>query len=152
MLKHNHWSSSLEVLAAVTGGGYRGYALGRVPRDLMPQIDKHDASDFRKYFGLELVASAEGSTFRPTQRELDPTKVAMFRQPEVWAKVGQLPVYVSQDGWILDGHYRWAAANGDATKQLLVCVFPTSAPIALSVMFLFARYQADQPLDEDDIG
>ena len=82
-----------------------------IPRRDMPQIPTAQVPAFFQYLQQEGVTVVKGSTtvgsLKPTQQEINPQKVAdmMGQQRDKLAK----PVIISSDGYLLDGHHRWAA-------------------------------------------
>jgi len=85
-----------------------------VPRAEMPQIRSHDVTEFlntlrAKGIKVEEKQQTAGS-LKPTQRELNPEKVAALKGiPTTRDK----PIIVSKDGFIMDGHHRWAGIVAD---------------------------------------
>jgi phage gp29-like protein/gamma-glutamylcyclotransferase (GGCT)/AIG2-like uncharacterized protein YtfP len=85
-----------------------------IPRDEMPQVPKARLPAFLdelKRQGIEFKHVArKPDELRPTQKDLDPKKVADIRKK---MKSGELratsPVLGSSDDYILDGHHRWEA-------------------------------------------
>jgi len=89
------------------------------PRGLMPQLgDDNDAKLFRKYCADNGIKITDGlmtpDQLTPIQSEMDMGKVGGIAQgflnPESREKLRKLPIYVTRDGYVIDGHHRWAAA------------------------------------------
>ena len=104
-----------------------------IPRIWMPQIDLEHTPAFRK-FALEHdgIESSEGSVLptelKPTQREISTIGVEKLAS---YINSGQMrpdPIIVSADGYVVDGHHRWAAYV-DRTPDKPIPVITMAAPI-----------------------
>lgn len=93
-------------------------AMGKgIPRIKMPQLPDEKGDEFQKYLKSKGHKTSEGqeaaSYLRATQSELVGVKVSgimkFFRnkKPET-----DPPLFISKDGYIVDGHHRWAARVG----------------------------------------
>lgn len=83
-----------------------------IPRSRMPQITSTDVPDFLDWLrdkkGVRSRVGTEPVGYlSATQKEINPQKVEkMMSAPD---SVLMKPVMVSRDGYLLDGHHRWAA-------------------------------------------
>lgn len=82
-------------------------------REELPQIDSDKVDDFLTWLrekGIVIIPTQETARLlKPSQGELESDKVAkMAKTPE---KLTQGKIITSNDGYILDGHHRWAAFN-----------------------------------------
>jgi hypothetical protein len=82
-----------------------------IPRKSMPQIVKQDRPALLKFLELSYrVAQMRVSPFdlRPTQNELITEKV-LGAKKRLDGGAWDRPIFVSKEGYILDGHHIWAA-------------------------------------------
>jgi hypothetical protein len=83
-----------------------------IPREEMPQIKSTHVAEFLRGVRDSGVAVKSGTAhvgdLKPTQAELNLEKVEEMRYNSSDADL-EKPVIVSADGYILDGHHRWAA-------------------------------------------
>lgn len=82
-----------------------------IPRAHMPQIADEHVPEFLTWLRRQRVGIEKEtimvSSLKPTQRELNQTKVnGMLRASD---GVLGLPILVASDNYILDGHHRWIA-------------------------------------------
>lgn len=87
-----------------------------IPRVEMPQMDKQQTKDFRKYLkdkGYKVVKEKQfASHLRATQNELNGAKVAAGAE-KIQENGGKVkPIIISNDDYILDGHHAWGAKLG----------------------------------------
>lgn len=54
---------------------------------------------------------------KASQRELVGTKVAAIISHKDFANISRNPIFVSNDGYIVDGHHRWAAIVGEDARD-----------------------------------
>lgn len=101
-------------------------------RDDLPQIPSGSMIDFADWLWDEYQVESDFGT-------VDPMKIMPIQYPMNWAKVDSLadgggykeaPIIVSSDGFILDGHHRWAAAVKVSVE--------TGANVHLSALRVFA--------------
>lgn len=83
-----------------------------IPREKMPQIAGDDFDDFIDYLRTDAELSVRKGTravgnVKPTQDRIDPEKVGKMRNKPI-SELRQ-PIVISSDGYLLDGHHRWAA-------------------------------------------
>jgi len=83
-----------------------------IPRKLMPQIN--DAKKFAKNIKMKYNVESEFTNapmrdFRPSQNEINRDRVNSVIDAIKNNKLNNNPLVVSQDGYIIDGHHRWAA-------------------------------------------
>jgi hypothetical protein len=82
-----------------------------IPREDMPQIEGEDVRAFLDsliHAGIRVQAGCRAvGSLRATQNELNAAKIKalMVKTP---AELGEYPILISKDGYILDGHHRWA--------------------------------------------
>jgi hypothetical protein len=93
---------------------------GSIPRNIMPQIKSLRVPQFLTELVSEGIAvtgeTVIAGSLRASQKELvEDNIVGLLAKPE---KLG-LPVMVSQDNWVLDGHHRWAANARLGNTQLV---------------------------------
>jgi hypothetical protein len=104
----------------------------------MPQLDEADQADFLAYcdkLGIKYKeALARPQQLHPIQAEMDMGDVgkimASWLSPELRKKYGMDDQYlfVTRDGYVLDGHHRWSSA--------LLAEMKSGQPINLKVMVL----------------
>jgi len=78
------------------------------------EVDAADAFvDYLERGGLTLEKPMRvtASGLKVTQKQLVGSNVAQMMTDETWDP-GEKPIFVSSDGYILDGHHRWAAVVG----------------------------------------
>ena len=142
-----------------------------IPRDEMPQF-KGNASPGSRAAGMEVDASGEVDTepvfremlqqkgIKTLQTEVPADKLKATQKDLVGAKVvgmmGALekdpnhpkitaPIYVSRDGYVIDGHHRWAAvvaynaANPDKQIQMKTTVLDQDIKDAIPMANKFAE-------------
>jgi len=85
-----------------------------IPRAEMPQIRSYDVKEFvdsLKEKGIDVdKKKIRAGKLKPTQLELNPEKVAALKgKPSAADK----RIIVSNDGFIMDGHHRWAGVLAD---------------------------------------
>ncbi len=84
-----------------------------LPRDEMPQIPKEHQAPFIAALRADGVRVTEVHvnplSLRPTQNQIDASKVGQnLINYDRREKVGVKPIFISSDGYVLDGHHRWA--------------------------------------------
>ena len=90
-----------------------------IPREKMPQVKSKKMDAFMSYLkdskvGVETEKMVEAHKLKPTQKHLDHKKVGLVsKMPE---ERKNKPILVSSDGYILDGHHRWAYEVGKGGK------------------------------------
>jgi len=105
-----------------------------ISRKYMPQfLKQEDVKRFRKFIKKAYGIKSSNSTrrardLRPSQREISRKRIKnMIEKEEVLKKV-LVPLIISNDNYIVDGHHRWAAYRMKMPdKRLPVVVF--EAPI-----------------------
>lgn len=103
---------------------------------------EHEFKEYLQKAGYTLTAkSMPAETLKATQNELVGTKVAemfvaLLEGPTNKFFSGIMaPIFVSQDGYVLDGHHRWAAVvatqfdPNNRSKEVLMDVIQVNAPI-----------------------
>ena len=90
-----------------------------IPRVEMPQIPEGKEEDFIKHLASKGYKTEVGQTFaahiRATQNELNGGKVAGIAKAMREEGFKNIPLFVSKDNYVLDGHHRWAAEIGNDT-------------------------------------
>ena len=85
---------------------YPAKSLG-LSRKEMPQIRAKDMPKFFEYLKGHGVSTRDGRgsamLFKPAQREMNADKARIKSSPESLA----MPLIVSRDNYVLDGHHRW---------------------------------------------
>jgi len=111
-----------------------------IPRKLMPQI--YDVAAFSKTIKSKYGVKSHrtklsADKLRPSQNEINEERVDSVIAD---IKAGKLshknPIVVSQDGFVVDGHHRWAAFkkhNPDLKIPVLVVEAPIKDALGLSV-------------------
>jgi len=83
-----------------------------VARQAMPQIESKDVPAFRKWVEAEGYRVSSGTSrvgdLKPTQANIHRDKVEKFLGVNL-SVLNAKPLIRSEDGYILDGHHRWAA-------------------------------------------
>lgn len=85
----------------------------QIPRHLMPQIPKDKLKEFREYLKSCGINTSEDrkplNWFKPIQKHVNLEKVNKFINDR--ARIDNAPLVVTEDGYLVDGHHRWVAAN-----------------------------------------
>lgn len=96
----------------------------KFPKDDKGEVNVGDA--FVQHLAAKGISTREGkvpaATLKASQSELKGATVAFLMSPEGQAKYGNddSAIFVSKDGYIIDGHHRWAATVGlDASDGTL---------------------------------
>lgn len=91
-----------------------------IPRQEMPQIKSTKVRDFLEGLKGKGIKTEHGEEevgrLRATQSGVHASKVLDLMKPELMEHL-QKPVLVSNDGYILDGHHRWAALRAMNPKH-----------------------------------
>lgn len=118
-----------------------------IPRRQMPQIRAHLHKEFFDWLAERGVAvkrtRRKVRDLRATQREIDPEMVDRVVSNGVEKLLSQAPVLASEDGYILDGHHRWAAllvSRPDAEMDLLEVQAPIREVLAHAWAFPGVEY------------
>lgn len=89
-----------------------------IPRAEMPQIKAENRSamvQFLKARGIDYnEETVMADTLKPTQAEYSPAKVQKARDYEG----GNRAILVSEDGYVVDGHHQWLAADGGEIRVI----------------------------------
>lgn len=94
-----------------------------ISRDEMPQIDSEHVGEFLEYLKngrcefeeVQLMARS----LAPSQNELDTDKADdMYKDKECL----KIPLFVSEDNYVLDGHHRWLAMDRNEPGGMLNCI------------------------------
>jgi hypothetical protein len=112
-----------------------------IPRRLMPQFTSpRDVSSFvafaEKRYGIRSRrGTRKARQLRPSQEEINRERVEDVADDIRYKKLDpKVPLIVSRDGYVIDGHHRWAAYRVDRPKaRMPVLVVDASARDVLSV-------------------
>lgn len=124
-------------------GFFRGYPIGGIVRAMMPQLSADSVGELHKLLGMApkptCVERASNARFKLSQIDTPEEKIQEFIcNTKLWQEVRTLPIYVSQDEYILDGHTRWIAA-ARMNDVLHVIEVPLPANTALAIMWIYNR-------------
>jgi len=115
-----------------------------LPKSEMPRIPHRAADDFERYLRDEdayggLRTDVDPSTLKPLQRDYKPEVVKFLKSgtPEAEASLAR-PIYITRDGYILDGHHTWMAAK-DMGRKVTATVIDADRDSALKIA---QRYEA----------
>lgn len=112
-----------------------------IPRKLMPQFTSpRDIRSFTRFiakkYGIKAVrATRRAGQLRPSQEEIHRGRVEGVKE-EIRAKKldPNVPLIVSEDGYVIDGHHRWAAYKShQPRKRLPVLLVKDTARDVLSM-------------------
>jgi hypothetical protein len=112
-----------------------------IPRRLMPQFTSpRDIRSFtafaEKKYGIGAKrATRRAARLRPSQEEINRERVEDVKEEIVEKKLDpNVPLVVSRDGYVIDGHHRWAAYKSHKPmKRLPVLLVEAPARDVLSV-------------------
>ncbi len=112
-----------------------------IPRKLMPQFTSpKDIQSFvnfiKKRYGIKAVrGTRRAGQLRPSQEEINRERVEDVADDIRYKKLDPaVPLIVSQDGYVIDGHHRWAAYKVDQPKKKMpVLIVKDSARDVLSM-------------------
>ena len=136
-------------------GSYADASMKRAQKEAQRRIDAGETRDDGKAIKVpdeanitadfaalldEMGISVEETTvpaqeLKATQSQLVGTKVAGMRRAMKAGKVAEEAIYVTRDGYIVDGHHRWAAKiglgleGGDDADQIMMPVYIIDAEI-----------------------
>ena len=116
-----------------------------IPRRLMPQI--YDASKFAKLIKAKYKVKSHKDVMvmtdlKPSQNEISKERVESVIEDIKSGAIGNNPLVVSQDGYIVDGHHRWAAYkkySPDKKLPVLVIELPIQDALGLATAVSSAR-------------
>ena len=121
-------------------------ALG-IPRAAMPQVrsaDRGELIDWLKGQGIRATTeNVDANTLKPSQAEFAPAKVEAAKAEAAAARAAGKPVrpvMVSSDGYVVDGHHQWLAAQA-AGEQVPVIRLAAPFTQALSAIRKFPKVQ-----------
>ena len=109
-----------------------------VSRSDMPQIFGKNYQDFRDWLAGQEVTCFEKeivpSQYKATQCEFNKEKITkMFRDSYI-SEHGSNPIFVSVDGYILDGHHRWICHWIQDDRPLRAIEIPLNVDQCLTFM------------------
>jgi hypothetical protein len=95
-----------------------GTAADKLPKDKKGNVDGGDAFEAHlKSLGIPMErAQVPAAKLKATQAELIGTKVAGMMTARTYDP-GKKSIFVSRDGYVIDGHHRWAAVVGRDAKD-----------------------------------
>jgi hypothetical protein len=111
-----------------------------IPRKLMPQI--YDAAAFAKTIKTKYGVGSHRTKksmngLRPSQNEINEERVdSVIKDIKAKKLSHKNPIVVSEDGFIVDGHHRWAAYkkhNPELKIPVLVVEAPIKDALGLSI-------------------
>ena len=112
-----------------------------IPRRLMPQFTSpRDITSFTRFAEKKYGIGSHRTTrraarLRPSQEEINRERVEDVKEDIVEKKLDpNVPLIVSKDGYVIDGHHRWAAYKSHhPMKKLPVLLVEAPARDVLSV-------------------
>jgi len=112
-----------------------------IPRKLMPQFTSpRDIASFTRFAEKKYGIGSKRTTrraarLRPSQEEINRERVEDVKEDIVEKKLDPaVPLIVSRDGYVIDGHHRWAAyKDHHPMKKLPVLLVEAPARDVLSV-------------------
>jgi len=101
-----------------------------IPREQMPQLDKAGVKSFLADNAVpNEVVEVPTDSLKPTQSEFNPEKI------ESMNNVGMsMPILVSKDNYVLDGHHRWLANHYKGNRKQKIIRLPWDAALSVSKM------------------
>ena len=106
------------------------HAAFMIPREQMPQIASKDVSGFLKTHGVSPdQESVRTDSLKPTQSQFNAEKIVAMGE-----RAKSLPILVSDDDFVLDGHHRWLANHFTGNGRQNVIRLPWDAKVSLSKM------------------
>lgn len=134
--------------------GLFGKGLG-VPRAEMPQVPSEHQAGFVQWLEARGIAhrdqTANALVLKPSQGELDAVRIGRLLEKEDDGKARRS--FISQDGYVIDGHHRWAAtiATGFKTGKMGMEVTELGVPIREALQ-LAAEYNRDAGIEARDMS
>jgi len=113
----DHFADSENPVDLTLMSQFSAMRAGGIPRSQMPQISKANTAAFQERLRQSNVEFGPGIVdpldLKATQSELDGKTVGGIMRA---ARAGEMdlhghPIWVSNDGYVLDGHHRWGAAS-----------------------------------------
>ena len=112
-----------------------------IPRKLMPQFTTpRDIRSFMsfadKQYGVKSrKATRKAADLKPSQEEINRERVEDVKEDIVAKKLNpNVPLIVSRDGYVIDGHHRWAAyTSHEPSKKMPVLLVGAPARDVLSI-------------------
>lgn len=100
----------------LTGKAVPGSEADKMPRDKRDNVDVSTAfrTHLEKDLGVKVTDEHEGASYlKASQDELNGAKVALLFNARRGGYYDEIPIFVSKDNYIIDGHHRWASAVAD---------------------------------------
>lgn len=113
-----------------------------IARNIMPQISSDKVAAFTTFAKIEGVSCEKkliaASELKPSQGEFNLEKVRQLMDTDLQSI--NIPVIVSSDYYLMDGHHRWLAAlNKDENFKLQAYVFDAEVNDLLALMRRFPK-------------
>ena len=105
-----------------------------ISRADMPQIEQKHVKEFlKKHDVSSKIELVNPKTLKPTQGQFNPEKISNMDESG-----RKMPILVSSDDYVLDGHHRWLANAYNKEPQPIIRL-PVDAKTALSWMNSFSK-------------
>jgi predicted ABC-type ATPase len=145
----------------LTGIPAPGSKADKLPKDSRGRVNLGDKFlEHMRKLGYDLGHDKETASYlRPTQRELNGAKVAGLMNAMDAGAVVPERLFVSNDGYIVDGHHRWAAEVGrdfrdgnEPDKQLAIHRIDLDIGTLLDEARAYTEDMGLQPKQPGDVG
>jgi hypothetical protein len=114
-----------------------------IPRGSMPQIESNKINSFLKLHGIDKkIVHRNTNELKPTQSQFNTEKVQSMNDDGK-----ALPILISNDDYVLDGHHRWLANHYSNTQQPTIKL-PWDASMSLKYMNEY-KHTFSKELHED---
>lgn len=112
-----------------------------LPRNIRGNVDlTQPFLDHLKAKGIKVTdGTAVPSTLKPSQSELNADVVSSIIDRRTDGTYDEKPAWVSNDGYVIDGHHRWAAAVKDGDRPVPTRTIDLPIGAALSEAHAFAN-------------
>jgi len=119
--------------------------LMEIGRADMPQVRSKDVTETLRIFDNENIKYEKGriscAELKPTQEDYNPIKVGSMKGDlHINKKIN--PIFVSSDGYILDGHHRWLACKEAYGEDYLIPCIKIAYPKNVS-LYMFSNVAND---------
>jgi len=85
-----------------------------IPREQMPQIAGKDVKHFLGKCGVKNETTTVAThSLKPTQSQFNTSKIDAIGKTD-------MPILVSNNGYVLDGHHRWLANHYNKNDQVII--------------------------------
>lgn len=110
-----------------------------IPRHNLPQIAKEKLPEFVRFLDSHGVGVEKGTVrardLKPIQKSVNKEKVKSMLQGDKSSL--RIPILITKDHHIIDGHHRWLASLVNGDKNIKCIILQCSLKHALNVMSLF---------------